>query len=107
MRGVPLARGAGDARYSSLKCFAEPGDPYAAALPYVLSHGDAVTCLGFRDFTGQSWVLHEVDETARGLTSDGRPPAARAYPAWSHMDFQGHRWLVVDPPLVVGDDGGS
>jgi len=114
VRGVPLTRGGGGgARYSSLKVFAEPGDPslagvarartkdenpdrYGPCLPYVLAHGDAVTVLDFRDFAGQSWVLHEVDETARGLTAGGRPPAAATYLAWSHMDFQGHRWLVDD-----------
>ena len=101
--GVALNRG-GTARHASLPCFAEPGDPYGQKLPYVLAHDDRITCLEFVDYTGQSWVLHEVDETARGLTKDGRPPRDGAYLAWSFMDFQGHKWLVED---AAGDDGES
>ena len=44
---------------------------YAKPFPYVLAHDDFVTCIDFVNFTGQTWVLHEVDETARGLTKDG------------------------------------
>ena len=84
---------------SNLRCFAEPGDPYASPLNYLLAHGDEVTCLDFKDFAGQTWVMHEVDERLRGLTKDGAPPAAGTYLAWSYMDFQGARWLVPE-----GDD---
>ena len=101
VRGAKMSRSGAD-RFSNLRCFAEPGDPYASPLNYLLAHGDEVTCLDFKDFAGQTWVMHEVDERLRGLTKDGAPPAAGTYLAWSYMDFQGARWLVPE-----GDDEDS
>ncbi|KAK7241556.1 hypothetical protein SO694_0027704 [Aureococcus anophagefferens] len=78
----------------------------AAKLPTIVDAGHPmfgkklrVACLDFKDFAGQTWVMHEVDERLRGLTKDGAPPAAGTYLAWSYMDFQGARWLVPE-----GDD---
>lgn len=93
VRCPKMSRG-GLARHATLKCFPEAGDPYARPFPYVLAHDDFVTSLDFVNFAGQTWVLHEVDETARGLTKDGAPPKSEKYTAWSYMDFNGHRWLV-------------
>ena len=81
----------------------EPGDPYGKPLPYVLAHGDLIICLDYEDFAGQTWVLHEVDERARGLRKDGAQPSSEKYLAWSHMDFCGHRWLV-DETMERRDD---
>ena len=69
----------------------------------MLAHGERITCLDFVDYCGQTWVLHEVDETARGLTKDGRPPREKKYLAWSYMDFQGHRWLIDESMERQGD----
>ena len=102
VRGPAMNR-RGESRHANLKCFAEPGDPYGKPLPYVLAHGDLIICLDYEDFAGQTWVLHEVDERARGLRKDGAQPSSEKYLAWSHMDFCGHRWLV-DETMERRDD---
>ena len=71
---------------------------------YLLRHGDQITCLDFRDYAGQTWVMHEVDENERGLTKDGAPPREEKYLAWSDMDFQGQRWLVDEAAERQDDD---
>ena len=75
VRGPAMNR-RGESRHANLKCFAEPGDPYGKPLPYVLAHGDLIICLDYEDFAGQTWVLHEVDERARGLRKDGAQPSS-------------------------------
>ena len=91
----PQMSRAGKPRYATLKCYDEAGDPHAKPLPYVLEHDEQIVCLDYRDFAGQTWVLHEVDEQARGLTKAGAPREDK-YLAWSPMAFQGHQWLI-DP----------
>ncbi|EGB05686.1 hypothetical protein AURANDRAFT_66159 [Aureococcus anophagefferens] len=66
VRGAKMSRSGAD-RFSNLRCFAEPGDPYASPLNYLLAHGDEVTCLDFKDFAGQTWVMHERSRQRRGL----------------------------------------
>ena len=95
-----------DSRHANLKCFPEAGDPYIKPLPYVLAHGELIICLDYVDFAGQTWVLHEVDERARGLRKDGAQPSSENYLAWSYQDFAGHRWLV-DESLERQDEPSS
>ena len=93
------------------KVFAEPGDPYGDVLS-LLRHGEVVVMTDFRDFAGQTWAEHEVDEAARGLRREVEPRAP--YIGWSPIDLTGHRWLEVvvtnaqdDTPTDHSEGGGD
>ena len=84
-----------EGKHANLKVYGEAGDPYSEVLS-LLRHGDEIVCTGFRNFAGQTWVQHTVDEAARGLYkgTEPKPP----YVGWSPQDLSGSRWLV---PLDV------
>lgn len=84
--GVNYREGA----YANLKVFAEPGDPYGKVIS-LLRHGDEIVCTGYRNFAGQTWIEHMVDESERGLYLGDSP--SEPYLAWSPQDISGSRWL--------------
>jgi len=85
--GVNYKEGA----YANLKVYGEAGDPYGEVLSF-LRHGDEIACTGYRNFAGQTWVQHLVDESKRGLYKGDAPK--EPYLAWSPQDLSGSRWLL-------------
>ena len=60
----------------------------------------------FKNFAGQTWVRHLVDESKRGLYKgeSPRPP----YIGWSPQDISGSRWLqCLDVSVASGVSRGA
>lgn len=92
VKGIEFREG----KFANLKVYAEPGDPYGEVLSF-LRHGDEIFAVGYKEFAGQSWVQHVVDEKARGLYKGDQPRDLHL--GWSPRDISGSRWLeVVDEP---------
>ena len=53
-------------RYANLKVYEDCGDPYSEVVSH-LRHGDIVEATGYRNFAGQTWIQHTVDERKQGL----------------------------------------
>ena len=92
-------------RYANLKVYEDCGDPYSEVVSY-LRHGDIVEATGYRNFAGQTWIQHMVDEKNQGLYTGDFP--REPYLGWSPQDLHGYRWLhCLDPPVVAPADEGS
>jgi len=76
--------------FANLKVFKEPGDPYGEVVSH-LRHSDEIVSTGFKNYAGQSWVQHTVDESKQGLYKGETPKPP--YVGWSSQDIGGWRWL--------------
>ena len=85
-------------KYANLKVFEDCGDPYSEVVSH-LRHGDIVEATGYRNFAGQTWIQHTVDERKQGLYKGDFP--RDPYVGWSPQDLHGYRWLHCLDPLVV------
>jgi histidine triad (HIT) family protein len=79
-----------DDKYANLKVYGDCGDPYDEVLSY-LRHGDEILAVGYKDFNGQTWIQHLVDENKQGLYKGDCP--RDVYLGWSPQDISGSRWL--------------
>lgn len=79
-----------DNKYANLKVFGDCGDPYGEVLSF-LRHDDEIIAVGFKEFYGQTWIQHLVDEKKQGLYKGDSP--RDVYLGWSPQDISGSRWL--------------